>query len=62
MHAAPPKATAPAHNSGYLMTGGVQSMITPLTPATIAADGLVALYTCTQVFLARKKLLSLRLN
>lgn len=49
IHAAPPQATAAAHNSGYLITGGVQSITIPLTPATKALVGLVALYTLTHV-------------
>ena len=42
-HAAQPQAIAPAHRSGYLITGGVQSTNTPLTPAITALVGLVAL-------------------
>jgi len=42
-HAAPPQAIAPAHRSRYLITGGVESIIIPLTPATKALVGLVAL-------------------
>jgi len=42
-HAAPPQARAPAHRSGYLITGGVQSITISLTPATKALVGLVAL-------------------
>ena len=49
-HAAPPHATTPAHSNGYLITGGVQSMTTPLTPAINALVGDVALYTLTHVF------------
>lgn len=35
-HAAPPQTRAPAHRSGYLIIGGVQSITIPLTPATRA--------------------------
>ena len=42
-HAAPPQARALAHRSRYLITGGVQSITMPLTPATKALVGLVAL-------------------
>ena len=35
-HAAPPQAIALVHRSGYLLTGGVQSIRIPLTPATRA--------------------------
>lgn len=42
-HAAPPQAITPAHRSEYLITGGVQSITIPLTPATKALVGLIAL-------------------
>ena len=50
VHAAPLHATTPAHRSGYLITGGVQSMTIPLTLATIALLGVVALYTLMHIF------------
>ena len=48
--AAPPQANAVAHTRGYLITGGLQSMRRPFTPATTAPVGLDDLYTATQVF------------
>jgi uncharacterized membrane protein YedE/YeeE len=48
-HAAPPHTIAPAHRSGYLITGGVQSIRIPLTTAIKALVELVALYTVTHV-------------
>ena len=47
--AAPPQTIAPAHRSGYLITGGVQSITIPLAPAIRALVGLVALYILTHV-------------
>jgi hypothetical protein len=49
---APPQATVIAHKSGYLITDDVQYMqyiIMPLTPATKALVGIVALYTFIHV-------------
>lgn len=47
--AAPEQIKAPAHNKGYFITGGVQSIIIPRTPAITALVGLVELYTLTHV-------------
>lgn len=53
---------AAAHKAGYLITGGVQSMMIPLHPCTTAPAGVLALDTLTHVQQVRVEQFFLKMN